>query len=245
MDRLPSDVILLIVHQLAVQDPLSLVRATCALALFYRTAAENPTIWREALFGLPEQDLKYTALDEEVELLGGYKKLSIRQCQEEQKQKKGDNASDTPNGRFLLSSYLGKILVLVRVHRELISWGFSDRQHRLTCSESPTFDGWIRLQLLYPVNALKGALDNPFKSIDDWRSYFTVEVYTWDWRQGPKELVPSCTTFKIDEQNELVYHWLTPVLPKDVHGRVLKVFLNWGLAFRAIPNPEFWWKVIN
>lgn len=48
MDRLPSDLILVILHKLAL-DPLSLLRSTCTLAPLYRVTAENPKFWKECL----------------------------------------------------------------------------------------------------------------------------------------------------------------------------------------------------
>lgn len=84
MEHLPADVILVILHKLAWQDPPSLLRATCATAPFHRTAAQHPNFWKEAFFGpatgngallkefCPEEIAK---LDAKVEELCGYKRL--------------------------------------------------------------------------------------------------------------------------------------------------------------------------
>lgn len=81
MERLPDELLLVILHKLAALDPLSLLRISCALAPFYRVAAENPDLWKEAFCGstnevgesiFPKQFLNF---DAEVQALGGYKRL--------------------------------------------------------------------------------------------------------------------------------------------------------------------------
>lgn len=265
MDRLPSDVILLIVHRLAVQDPLSLVPATCALAPFHRVLEEIPSMWREAFYGSaanqePEGMSTFTALDAEVDSLGGYRSLlvarlcspSIRHCQSKQCQNDDHDAPGTPSRSFQSRSYRGKNLVLVRLQTRLFLWGLSDRHHRLTCLErSNRSDGWIRLLLhvLHPVNALREAWKTSWDhSIEDasWRSQgLTVELYTLDKRrQGPLEPVPSCLFMSM--MYEELSWYVKPILVLcrgSFQVQIRRFYSSWRLDLRATPIPEFWWKV--
>lgn len=210
MDHLPSDLVLLIAHKLAVQDPLSLLQATGVLAPFYRTAADNPSVWKEAFYGSAKQSLEgstYKAVDAEVILLGGYRRLLVaRFCStsiksgREHFDEQDTYASNTPVCRLLSKlswSYQGKILVLVRVHTMILLWGLSDREHRLPYLVRPrSYGGFIRLslQLLSPsTDTLKEALRKSQEGVN-WRSQTpTVELYyPSDWRQGTTKAVSSC-----------------------------------------------------
>lgn len=85
MEDLPGDVLLVLLRKLAAQDPVSLLRATCASKLFHRATEENPVLWKEAFLGLaPAQEkasfdayVTCAELDEEVDRLGGYKQLAL------------------------------------------------------------------------------------------------------------------------------------------------------------------------
>lgn len=88
MEDLPSDVVQLVIHKLATQDPASLLSMTCACASFHREAEANPSVWREAFFApFPQAERgaskslggKWSAdLEAEVQALaGGYRQLVI------------------------------------------------------------------------------------------------------------------------------------------------------------------------
>lgn len=85
MERLPEDLLLRVLKKLAVQDLLSFLSAIGACKSFQRIVEDNPCIWREAFLapvsGEQIQSLltksEDTALDAEVTLLGGYKRLAL------------------------------------------------------------------------------------------------------------------------------------------------------------------------
>lgn len=77
MEGLPGDVIAVLLYKLAAQDPLSLVRATCALASFYHAAGETPSIWKAAFYGAAGEQVPedIPSLEAEAEVLRGYETL--------------------------------------------------------------------------------------------------------------------------------------------------------------------------
>lgn len=85
MESLPSVLAQLILEKLAAQDLLSFWRANCACKWFQQIIEERPSIWRDAFLcsitGEQQQSLltesEESALDAEVTLLGGYKRLAI------------------------------------------------------------------------------------------------------------------------------------------------------------------------
>lgn len=85
MEDLPPDVILIILHKVAAQDPPSFLRATFCSPFFHLAAVQDPNIWKDAFFGpevrkgmvllgepFPEERAK---LDAKVEELCGYENL--------------------------------------------------------------------------------------------------------------------------------------------------------------------------
>lgn len=90
MDTLPSDVLLVIVHKLATQDPLALLTATCACKAFFCVIKDNPGVWKDLFHGSKvgqrtetngrtEEGKQSSGLDAEIESLGGYKLLVAAQ----------------------------------------------------------------------------------------------------------------------------------------------------------------------
>lgn len=81
MERIPGDVILMILRKLAVQDPLSLLKATCVCRLLYHQAEKNSYLWKEAFLGgkarLEEHAGEDDRMEAEIMALGGYKHLVI------------------------------------------------------------------------------------------------------------------------------------------------------------------------
>ncbi|GAQ82172.1 hypothetical protein KFL_001020220 [Klebsormidium nitens] len=92
MDDLPADALVEILQKLAVQDPLSLLRAVASCKAFEAAGERNPALWKEAFHGsakeqripalqtfLSEEGAK---LDAELEIfkLGGYKHFRSEEC---------------------------------------------------------------------------------------------------------------------------------------------------------------------
>ncbi|GAQ89680.1 hypothetical protein KFL_005500030 [Klebsormidium nitens] len=78
MESLPGDVFFVVLHKLAVQDPRSLLRVTCACKTFHREAEHNRAIWKDAFFGRDSrcgEHCKDESVEAEVLALGGYKQL--------------------------------------------------------------------------------------------------------------------------------------------------------------------------
>lgn len=85
MEPLLDDLVHKILLKLAVQDSVSLLSATCSCKSLHGIVEANPSIWREAFLasatGEQSQSLlgdnSESALDAEVSLLGGYKRLAL------------------------------------------------------------------------------------------------------------------------------------------------------------------------
>ncbi|GAQ82439.1 hypothetical protein KFL_001110150 [Klebsormidium nitens] len=84
METLPSDVLLVIVHKLAAQDPLALLTSACAIKAFLRVTEDTPGVWKEVFYGsrLGQERAQNDKLldgnpelNAEVESLGGFKVL--------------------------------------------------------------------------------------------------------------------------------------------------------------------------
>lgn len=106
MERLLSDLILVVLRKLAVLDALALLQSTCALAPLYRVAAENPSVWKDAfchgfstnLRGCLQSDQYpsevFAKMDEEVEALGGYRLLLIARFQYEARKRNSSKQNE-------------------------------------------------------------------------------------------------------------------------------------------------------
>lgn len=102
MERLPSDLVACILLKLAVQDPLSLLRATCACKSWLRLVEENIDIWKAAFLvpatltceqgeetgGALNEYKNIAGLDAEVASLGGYAQLALVRSRHVRKLKK-------------------------------------------------------------------------------------------------------------------------------------------------------------
>lgn len=84
--ELPGDLILIVLRKLALQDPLSFVRATCACKTFQKEAEDDSNSWFKALFkpedigeGVSKLDRRFQernpGFEAAIEQLGGYKQL--------------------------------------------------------------------------------------------------------------------------------------------------------------------------
>lgn len=100
-------VVVVLLYKLAVQDPLSLLRATCALASFYRAGEETPSIWKEAFYG---SDSKHepeacSGLDAAIEDLGGYKTFTdpVQWLLVDESKNNPDKTCEETTGRAALS----------------------------------------------------------------------------------------------------------------------------------------------
>lgn len=59
MEQVPGDIAVLILRKLGAHDSVSLLTATCALALFHRAVKQNPDIRLEGdFFGKDLEDIK-------------------------------------------------------------------------------------------------------------------------------------------------------------------------------------------
>ncbi|GAQ91656.1 hypothetical protein KFL_008270010 [Klebsormidium nitens] len=134
MESLPNDVVSVVLHKLAVQDPRSLLRATFACEAFHREAESNRGIWKDAFFGGDSNSAGDYCKDEKVEAeilaLGGYEQMvkarwAVPGCLFPE-QKQGD-ASVIGVGRLEDSSAgeykLSKHLVVLREKGRPLLWG--------------------------------------------------------------------------------------------------------------------------
>lgn len=141
MESLPGDLLLVVIRKLAAQDPLSLLKATYALASVYRAAAEKPDIRVEAIYGPPfahassdsqMQDCveEREELEAEIDKLGGFKRFVFAQFVSERFRRSG--AEDTslrtrevsPEVYDMQSNpfYCTNFLTLIRLHGTLLFW---------------------------------------------------------------------------------------------------------------------------
>ncbi|GAQ84611.1 hypothetical protein KFL_001970120 [Klebsormidium nitens] len=68
---LPSDAVLAILKKLAVQDPLSLLRATFACKCILEMAEKNPAVWREEFLALYRREMGAIRSDDVAKLDAG------------------------------------------------------------------------------------------------------------------------------------------------------------------------------
>lgn len=144
MEHLPSDVFLIILHKLAVQDPLSLVRATCSCGLFQKEAEDSEDIWLEAFFRTFEQrggrltKLEHRCkerspeFESEVRKLGGYKNLvqaRLRKLKCSAFEQTREHAqrlpvkADSSGIKLSEQSNLTKYLIILKIHEWPFFWG--------------------------------------------------------------------------------------------------------------------------
>lgn len=181
MDCLPSDVVLLILRKLAVQDPLSLLRATCALAPFHRGAAVDPEVWKRAFYGpemgqsilsqvqryFPEEVSK---LDAEVNARGGpFRRLLIARLRpkhngEASKQNQTCSECNVLSGCFQPELFHGGALIVARTCSSVVLWGLLPEE-TFHCQTSTRDSGYYYVagNVLRPVSSLT------------WMGYFTTE----------------------------------------------------------------------
>lgn len=81
MESLSSDLVLIILRKLALQDPSSHLQVTSACSYLNQTAEKNPDVWKEAFFGRADIGLCEHSKDERIEThinsSGGYKPLRV------------------------------------------------------------------------------------------------------------------------------------------------------------------------
>lgn len=138
MERLPSDVFSVVLHKLAVQDPRSLLRATCACKTLHREAdVNNRGIWKDALFGKDSrfgEHCKSEEIEAKILDLGGYKQLVKARCISPGslffEQKQGAGRVNGHNGWALpvssTKTYYGLLkehLVVLRENGRVLLWG--------------------------------------------------------------------------------------------------------------------------
>lgn len=139
MQDLPGDVLLVILHMLALQDPAALVAATCLCQSFRQAAAENPGVWKEAFYGaaagkgeVPFEDhseKQSAKLEAEVAALGGLKRLVEARCRTqatcEQSQEGFSNGDGSKNGcdPSLTNCFKGnRLLIIARLNGSILFW---------------------------------------------------------------------------------------------------------------------------
>lgn len=252
MEALPGDVVLLLLHKLAVQDPLSLVRATYALASFYRVAEATPSIWKQAFYGVagdkgPED---ISRLEAEIDVLGGYKTLVTgrpRVCSNDSRMnaqgemKERCSYLEAPGRRFESNMFPGRILVLVRLDGRLLLWGVSDIHQRLApCAENwRIFKGqWMNLPLeqLYAADrSLETMLKEARDRVDAEQPYYvtgqdkealSIELYAYTTKKRRSKKSSSATyTIEGNGATHGVFHSLeiSRGRQKDAHDLTL-----WG-----------------
>lgn len=135
MESLPSDVLSVVLHKLAVQDPRSLLQATCACKTFHREADNTRGIWKEAFYGGDSRfgdHCKDENVEAEILTLGGYKQLVRARWAvpgglfPEQKQGGGSVTGNggSANRDSSAGEYkLNKHLVVLREKGRLLLWG--------------------------------------------------------------------------------------------------------------------------
>ena len=147
MERLLDELLHMIFVKLAVQDLLSLLSATCACKSFYRTVQESPSIWKEAFLasatGEQTQSLlaeeTESALDAEICLLGGYKRLALMRARLGRVAKPGrfpfdqeDLAKNRLSEKFggIRQSFIGgthdvsRYLIFFKLRNKILGWKF-------------------------------------------------------------------------------------------------------------------------
>lgn len=97
MEGLPGDAVLAILLKLAVQDPLSLLRATFACKWIFELTKTHPAMWREAFLAPYWEGMGAVRSEDLAELdarisasLGGYKKLALARARHWQAAKTGE-----------------------------------------------------------------------------------------------------------------------------------------------------------
>lgn len=170
MEYLPTDVLLIILQKLAAQDPLSLLRTTCATARFYRVAGDNPGVWKEAFYGpIPAAWLEELApqnccprkcakLDAEVEALGGFRSLLTARLFSAKKPTKIDEKVEQKHAlnECKVASkgeeYSAKVMVVARLRGRVVLWRLYSRDRLERGYPSwPTYFN-LSLQSLHSVN---------------------------------------------------------------------------------------------
>lgn len=260
MEGIPEDVVTVLLHKLANQDPLSLVRATCALASFYRAAKGTPSIWKEAFYGVAGKQLQENCsrLDAEVEVLGGFKTLitsrlrvcsnSDRKNRQEDMKEKRSRPFELPGRRFESNMFPGRVLILVRLKGRLLLWGLSDKQQRSACAKQwRTFDGWIRLpfEQLYPWNhSLETMLRRAWDEANEKQSCYltgqakaalSIEVYAYIPKRIESQKRPGAATSARNSAYHGFFHSLDLMRTKSDSD---KTFSLWELVNSEPPGPQ-------
>lgn len=139
MQELPGDVLLVILHMLAVQDPYALVAVNCLCRRFRRPVAENPGLWKEAFYGastgrgeVPLEDHcaeQRAKLETDVHFLGGHKRLVEARCWTrrdcEQRQNGDGPRVGPPKGCDFAnsnSSRQTRLLTVIRLNGSILFW---------------------------------------------------------------------------------------------------------------------------
>lgn len=132
MESLPNDVVLVVLHKLAIQDPRSLLRATCACKMFHREAENNRVIWKDAFFGRDSSSgdhCKDESIEAEILAVGGYEQLVKAwwalpgRSSTEQKQGAGSVAGSAVRDSSAGEYKLNKLLFVLREKGRLLLWG--------------------------------------------------------------------------------------------------------------------------
>lgn len=139
LQDLPGDVLLVVLHMLAVQDPFALVAATCLCKSFRRAAAENPGLWKEAFYGaangrgeVPLEDhcaKQRAKLEKEIQFLGGYKRLVEARCWTRLKCEQSQDGHLSISGPLTGCGFADcnslkttKLLIIIRLKGSIFLW---------------------------------------------------------------------------------------------------------------------------
>lgn len=149
IESLPQDILSVIFHKLAAQDPLSLLRAAYTCKPIHKATNNNPDVWRKAFFvgsdtranrhDAVRSEQEYMTLDREqdemIQELGGYKQLLVARYSKQRSAFQSWFAEQTRNLRRLTSP---RDVISVRPH---VSKKF---QSAMLTSNGPRFLALIR-----------------------------------------------------------------------------------------------------
>ncbi|GAQ84613.1 hypothetical protein KFL_001970140 [Klebsormidium nitens] len=187
MEDLPSDLLLIVLRKLAAQDPISLLRATCACKLILRVTEENPIVWKEAFLGSAptEQNtggldayVTCAELDERVDRLGGYKQLALIKAGRQglSNSKVGSALQESISSKLDadFESNLFRFLAVFRQRGHLL-WaaGYTEKPKSLT-----DYLAFVQLPEKGDVAEAQGffIFEDPDRLQNDWLFKFTVMI---------------------------------------------------------------------
>lgn len=210
MDRLPDDLVQCIFRKLAVQDPFSLLQASCVCTSLHQPVEKDHSLWNEAFLapvvGSSDQQSETLLsatdsadLDREVVSLGGYKQLALLRARHMHKRVEEQSRPDHPEQNLLgnwkaaseemCSNDVARFLDVYRFGRTVIGWS-ADKPEKtppLGCSGCLLSSGTSGDSVTIPIDACDYASEARPISTTNWVGVpFDRIVKTWVKRAGIK-----------------------------------------------------------